>query len=96
MTTDDLENALAFADARQHEGDMRVIVHQAKGACRTLAAEVRRLRKVLLAQAELMQHEADDAIGEGRIGDAEFCGMCAAKCRDAAKGTQVEERRASE
>lgn len=87
MTTDDLENALAFADASRHEGSVPAILNQAKGACRTLAKEVRRLRKVLSDQAGLMDQEADDASGDNRFGDGGFFRACAADCRDAAAGT---------
>jgi len=44
-TTDQLENALAFAKSDKHEGEMRVILAQAKAACRTLTKEVERLHE---------------------------------------------------
>lgn len=47
MTTDILENAIAFAKSESHEGDVRVILEQAKAACVTLAAELERLREEL-------------------------------------------------
>lgn len=47
MSTDALENALQFADAESHEGDVRVCLWQAKSASRTLATEVRRLQHEL-------------------------------------------------
>lgn len=47
--------------------------------------ENKRLRAALMAQAKLMQQEADDARGDGRPGDGEFFDMCAADCQDAAK-----------
>ena len=46
-TTDLLANALAFADADKHEGDLRGILNQAKAASMTLAAEVRRLQAIV-------------------------------------------------
>lgn len=47
MTTDILENALAFTAATEHEGDPRVILCQAKAACMTLAKDVERLNQRL-------------------------------------------------
>ena len=47
-TTEKLDNALAFAWSDLHEGDRAVILMQAKAACRTLAAEVERLRDELI------------------------------------------------
>lgn len=44
-TTEDLTNALAFAAAESHDGDVRVVLAQAKAACRTLAAVVASLPK---------------------------------------------------
>lgn len=44
MSTDDLEHALAFAAANEHSGDLRACFAQAKAACRTLAAEIARLK----------------------------------------------------
>ncbi len=52
MTTDKLENALAFAASDEHSGDLRVILNQAKCACRTLAAELTRLRAALSETAD--------------------------------------------
>jgi hypothetical protein len=51
MTTDLLENSLAFA-ATEHEGDPRVVLNQAKAACRTLAKEVERLNRRLAVKCE--------------------------------------------
>jgi ABC-type transporter Mla subunit MlaD len=45
MTTDKLQNALAFANADTHDGDVRAILNQAKSACRTLAGEAERLQR---------------------------------------------------
>jgi hypothetical protein len=44
MTTDELEHAMAFAASETHAGDLRVILAQAKAACRTMAKEIERLR----------------------------------------------------
>ena len=57
-TTDLLENALAFADADKHEGDLRIILHQAKSATVTLAAEVRRLQAIV----DVLPKDADDEL----------------------------------
>jgi len=47
MTTDQLENALEFANAIAHLGNLRECFLQSKKACRTLAAEVERLRETI-------------------------------------------------
>ena len=45
MTTDQLENAIAFAKSEKYDGDVQVILAQAKMACRTLTKEIERLHE---------------------------------------------------
>lgn len=47
MTTDVLENALAFATSKEHTGDLHLLFHLARCACRTLAKEVERLTAIV-------------------------------------------------
>ena len=63
MTTDILENALAFAASEEHSGDANVILNQALCACRTLAREVTRL------QRDVDCHKAGSLVGEMTAGD---------------------------
>ena len=63
MTTDDLTNALAFAAADGHGGDLRTIFNQSKRACRTLAAEIERLNQ-MLRDTGYGQEAAEAAEGE--------------------------------
>ncbi len=78
MTTDKLENALAFAGSDEHSGDLRTILGQAKGACRTLAKEIGRLHAVVDKQRTVIVGLVDAIKGTSVWGRHD--GNCCARC----------------
>ena len=63
MSTDELDNAVAFANAIEHSGDPRACFVQAKAACRTLAREIERLQAIV---ATLPKDAEGNAVYPGR------------------------------
>lgn len=52
-STDNLDNAVAFAACEKHKGDTRMVLHQALCACRTLVKEIDRLKGMETIVAKL-------------------------------------------